>query len=81
MNNTQAKPRAIYQVGQTVYDRASKREAAIVARANSEDEFNYELDSTVPLNPTGNGAFPDRWRHAGEICSPDDPARLADFNY
>jgi hypothetical protein len=66
-----------YNVGDIVYDRASKRVATIVERNIEElgDEVFtsfYLLDDSVPLDPTGDGVFLDRWRCESELCDPED---------
>lgn len=81
---TQANPK--YAIGQPVFDGASQMLTKIVkieAEANNDpdDGWLYLVDTNVPLDPTGDRAFPDRWRNDFEICLPEDRARLTPFNY
>jgi hypothetical protein len=75
-----------YLVGHRVYDGASARVAVIVevvgkTYEDGDADYYYRLDDTVPLNPTGDKAFPDRWRNDFEICLPVERAKLKDFKY
>jgi hypothetical protein len=74
-----------YETGQKVFDGPSQRIATIVEvtckKIDDEDDCYYRLDDSVPINPTGDKAFPDRWRNDFEICLPEDRAKLKNFTY
>lgn len=67
----------VYTKDERVFDRASGLEANIVETAND----CYLLDDSVPLDPTKDGAFSDRWRNEYEICRLDAPERTQPFMY
>lgn len=69
------KTEPLYTVGQTVHDLPSERTAKITKVADFEGAKFYTLDKSVPLDATGDGAFPNRNRLASEICLPADAAR------
>jgi hypothetical protein len=71
-----------FKISDVVFDLASRLSARIVAIHDDENGTFYELDSTVPLDPTKNGAFPNRTRCTFEVCALDDRATIdAPFNY
>lgn len=78
-----------YKVGDVVFDGPSQMETTIAVVKTDPDHrasddvggYFYELADNVPLNPTGDGAFPDRWRNTYEICKPEDKQHLKDFIY
>jgi hypothetical protein len=69
--------------GERVFDLPSKTETTIVEVVHDRVEGPlYRVDDNVPLDPTGDGAFPTRWRHQGEVCAPSRAAvRLRTFAY
>jgi hypothetical protein len=81
----------IFEVNDVVFDGPSQREARIVEVSIENNEpgdpdsgvyaYYYQLDDSVPEDPTGDGAFTDRGRCAFEICAPADKATLIPFEY
>lgn len=68
----------VYTVGQTVFDLPSAQ-CAVIQKVDllpgCKGAKVYELDASVPLNPTGDDAYNDRYRLSNEICLPVNAAR------
>jgi hypothetical protein len=81
----------MYEINDVVFDGPSQQETTIVEISivtNDPDDkdsgvyaYHYRVDDNVPLDPTGDEAFPDRWRCDFEICAPADKATLIPFSY
>lgn len=62
-----------FPVGSQIWDLPSGRVATIVT---ADPGGYYTLSTDVPLDPTGDGAFPTRNRCEHELCSSSDTATI-----
>lgn len=68
--------------GDLVIDLPSRRLATILEHTILGDNHLYTLSDDVPLDPTGDGAFPTRGRNSAEICLPEHVVEaLKGFDY
>lgn len=74
----------MYTVDQIVLDLVSRRLATIVSVDRAEEASEcVTLDTSIPLDPTGDGAFPTRGRNLTEIVplTENQLSVLVEFDY
>lgn len=63
---------SLYLLGRRMFDLPSGLECWIVEvdfdTIDGERQYYVRVDSSIPLDPTRDGAFPDRWRNPFEVC-------------
>lgn len=71
-----------FKIGQAVYDRPSGLMTTVVEieHVAGWTSPGYRVADNVPIDPTGDGAFGDRWRNDFELLA-EAPNGKDDFDY